>query len=233
MLASKLAAHRLTRSDERQARRQDASPRAPAPPAAVPLAPDVRASEQQPARQCPSLADQASSLAADLAEDTDVKARAPDEADEASMAAGASHPTRGDPSRSRRAPALATLPKELALPRDADKASRAAVRAFAAEVAQTAGEPVRIECAENRATTLRELRLLVDHVKQQSGSWVGRREVDGAWHDVRGLKPEEVNLYDVNLNVLSRLGDELNVAYSELFARGEQRKPKVFVSHAW
>jgi hypothetical protein len=40
-------------------------------------------------------------------------------------------------------------------------------------------------------------------------------------------------VYDVNLNVLSRLGAELNIAYSELFSRGEQRKPKVFVSHVW
>jgi hypothetical protein len=100
-------------------------------------------------------------------------------------------------------------------------------------VEQTAGPIVHVEGAEHRATTLRELGLLVEYVKQHSGSWIGRREVDGAWRDVRGLKPEEVNLYDVNLNVLSRLGAELNVAYSELFSRGEQRTPKVFVSHAW
>jgi hypothetical protein len=176
-----------------------------------------------------SLADRVSSLAPDLA-DTDVKARAPDAA---STAGDASHPTRGDAARPPRAPASATLPDDLALPHAADVSARAAVRAFAAEVAQTAGPIVRVEGAEHRATTLRELRLLVEYVKQHSGSWIKRRKVDGAWRDVHGLKPEEVNLYDVNLNVLSRLSAELGVAYSELFSRGQQRKPKVFVSHAW
>jgi hypothetical protein len=176
-----------------------------------------------------SLADRVSSLAADLA-DTDAKARAPDAA---STAGSASHPTRGDPARPPPAPASATLPKELELPRDADLAVRAAVRAFAAKVEQTAGPIVHVEGAEHRATTLRELGVLVEYVEQHSGSWIKRRYVDGAWRDVRGLKPEEVNLYDVNLNVLSRLGAELGVAYSELFSHGQQRKPKVFVSHAW
>jgi hypothetical protein len=180
-----------------------------------------------------SLTDRVSSLAADLA-DTDAKARAPDAA---STAGGASHPTRGDLAPPPPAPASATLPKTLALPHDADLAATAAVRAFAAEVEQTAGPIVHVEGAEHRATTLRELGVLVEYVEQHSGSWIKRRYVRGcvrgAWRDVRGLKPEEVNLYDVNLNVLSRLGAELNVAYSELFSHGQQRTPKVFVSHAW
>ncbi|KAJ1621177.1 hypothetical protein T492DRAFT_887439, partial [Pavlovales sp. CCMP2436] len=125
------------------------------------------------------------------------------------------------------------LKGELAQPHDADVAARAAAKTFAAEVALSAGPPVLVEGAEHRATTLRKLKLLVKHVKQHSRSWVGRRWSDGALREERGLKPKDVTLYDVNLNLLAPLGAEFSVAYSELFARGQQPTPKALLSHAW
>jgi len=151
--------------------------------------------------------------------------------DHAAAPVGLRHAAREEPALGEFAPVVLT--GGLALPHDDDVAARAAARAFAAEVAREHGQPVRVEGAEHRATTLRELGLLVEHVKQHSRSWVGRRWSAGAWREVRGLKPEEVNLYDVNLNLLARLGAELGISFSELFARGQERKPKVFLSHAW
>jgi len=117
---------------------------------------------------------------------------------------------------------------------DAGMTARAEVRAFVAEVARTFGKPIGINGDEHCATTVRELGVLVEHVKRQSSSWVGRRvDADCSWREVSGLEPKDVNLYDVNENLLKPLGAKLGVAYSELFARGQKREPKVFVSHAW
>eukprot|EP00306_Pavlova_sp_CCMP459_P006311 CAMPEP_0185158396 /NCGR_PEP_ID=MMETSP1139-20130426/2389_1 /TAXON_ID=298111 /ORGANISM="Pavlova sp., Strain CCMP459" /LENGTH=460 /DNA_ID=CAMNT_0027723529 /DNA_START=26 /DNA_END=1404 /DNA_ORIENTATION=+ len=85
--------------------------------------------------------------------------------------------------------------------------------------------------AEYRCTTLAELEVLLEYVRQHCHTWK-RFNPDGSVA-FEGIPFEEVNLYDVNKNLLTPLGEAMGVCFAELFMDGEPRKPHVFVSHAW
>jgi len=88
------------------------------------------------------------------------------------------------------------------------------------------GTGCRIKLTEERAITLKQLRAVL--------AQIDRRCAVEEWSGFTGdtLKPEEVNLYDVNKYVILPATVEKQCSFVELFASSPQ-KPRFFVSHWW
>ena len=103
-----------------------------------------------------------------------------------------------------------------------------------------AGGPCRVDKAEERAISLRQLKSVNAHGARRCAAegWIGKRFVDGEMRYEK-LDPERLNLYDMASHVIlpashgHLLPDgKTKPSFVELLAAGSQR-PEYFVSHYW
>jgi hypothetical protein len=125
------------------------------------------------------------------------------------------------------------------LPDKERKARADEVRAFAAVVAKARRLPCLREAGARalslevhlRGLTADDLRVLAEHVRAHAHGW-RRHRPNGEDRSV--IDPEDVDLYDINLNFLVPLAVLYGISFAELMSRGRPAvAPAVFVSHAW
>lgn len=151
--------------------------------------------------------------------------------------------------QSKPAPALkATSSHDGIAPTTSSKPALAATTASAANRDSTALTALEKEMAmggteipnvHERAITVRELRLVRDHVLERCNveGWEGLRPAAGGSGKMerRKLEPEEVNLYDLNeylLKPATKPVREGRCSLVELLA-SKPRQAQIFLSHAW